>query len=243
MPESLCDKCGGLTKLDLGKCYSLAALPESLGQLQALTTVFLYGCRSLAALPKSLGQLRALTKLDLIFCESLSGELNKRGKHLLKCNEVIRDSRALRYFLMTPTTLQPPSSSARCSGPARDAMAPMLMLLLLRCDCLGAFLDCVLSKLNSDGPAFASIIKRLIAGYCGVYYEAALAGWVAEIESQITDEEVAAAVFHWAGGLLVACTSVRRCSWAPTNYPSQGRAILLAVRMAVRTTRTGGAKN
>ena len=46
-------------------------------------------------------------------------------------------------------------------------MAPMLMLLLLRCDWQVAFLDCVLSKLNSDGPAFASFIKRLIAGYCG----------------------------------------------------------------------------
>ena len=47
---------------------------------------------------------------------------------------------------------------------------------------LGAFPDCVLSKLNSDGPAFASMMKRLIADYCGVSYEAAFAGWVAEFE-------------------------------------------------------------
>ena len=48
---------------------------------------------------------------------------------------------------------------------------------------LGVFPDCVLSKLNSDGPAFASIMKRLIADYCGVSYEAAFAEWVADLEA------------------------------------------------------------
>ena len=50
---------------------------------------------------------------------------------------------------------------------------------------LGAFPDCVLSKLNSDGPAFASIMKRLIADYCGVSYEAAFAGWVADVGEEV----------------------------------------------------------
>ena len=50
---------------------------------------------------------------------------------------------------------------------------------------LGAFPDCVLSKLNSDGPAFASMMKRLIADYCGVSYEAAFAGWVAEVGEEV----------------------------------------------------------
>jgi len=40
-----------------------------------------------------------------------------------------------------------------------------------------------LSKLNSDGPAFASMFKRRIAEhYCGVSYQAAFCEWVAEIE-------------------------------------------------------------
>ena len=43
----------------MGNCSSLAALPESLGQLQALTTLYLEGCTSLAVLPESLGQLQA----------------------------------------------------------------------------------------------------------------------------------------------------------------------------------------
>ena len=50
---------------------------------------------------------------------------------------------------------------------------------------LGAFPDCVLSKLNSDGPAFASVMKRLIADYCGVFYEAAFTGWVAEVGEEL----------------------------------------------------------
>ena len=53
---------------------------------------------------------------------------------------------------------------------------------------LGAFPDCVLSKLNNDGPAFASIMKRLIADYCGMSYEAAFAGWVAEVGEEVVWE-------------------------------------------------------
>ena len=40
-----------------------------------------------------------------------------------------------------------------------------------------------MSKLNGDGPVFASMFKRCTADYCGVSYEAAVDGWVAEIEA------------------------------------------------------------
>jgi Leucine-rich repeat (LRR) protein len=43
----------------------LTGLPESLGQLAALTTLDLSWCRALTGLPESLGQLAALTTLDL----------------------------------------------------------------------------------------------------------------------------------------------------------------------------------
>jgi Leucine-rich repeat (LRR) protein len=43
----------------------LTGLPESLGQLAALTTLNLSRCRALTGLPESLGQLAALTTLDL----------------------------------------------------------------------------------------------------------------------------------------------------------------------------------
>ena len=46
---------------------------------------------------------------------------------------------------------------------------------------LGAFPDCILSKLNSHGPHHASFMKRCIADYCGVSYVAAFDEWVAEI--------------------------------------------------------------
>ena len=45
---------------------------------------------------------------------------------------------------------------------------------------LGAFPDCILSKLNSHGPHHASFMKRRIADYCGVSYAAAFDEWAAE---------------------------------------------------------------
>ena len=71
LPESL-GQLQALTKLNLGDCSSLAALPESLGQLQALTELNLFDCTSLAALPESFGQLHALTELHLYGCSSLA---------------------------------------------------------------------------------------------------------------------------------------------------------------------------
>merc|ERR1711965_1048436 len=75
----------------MGNCSSLAALPESLGHLHALTELNLDGCESLAALPESLGQLQALTKLDLGYCSSLADESKDLARRLLQCNEKIRD--------------------------------------------------------------------------------------------------------------------------------------------------------
>ena len=46
---------------------------------------------------------------------------------------------------------------------------------------LGAFPDCILSKLNSHGPHHASFMKKRIADYCGVSYQAAFDEWVEEI--------------------------------------------------------------
>ena len=43
------------------------------------------------ALPESLGQLQALTKLDLGGCSSLADESKDLARRLLQCNEKIRD--------------------------------------------------------------------------------------------------------------------------------------------------------
>jgi len=50
----------------------LTHLPESLGQLAALKTLYITSCRSLTGLPESLGQLTALTFLDLSWCGRLT---------------------------------------------------------------------------------------------------------------------------------------------------------------------------
>ena len=47
---------------------------------------------------------------------------------------------------------------------------------------------CILSKLNGQGPHFASKTKRLIADFCGVPYKAAFAEWVAQLERQVERE-------------------------------------------------------
>ena len=46
---------------------------------------------------------------------------------------------------------------------------------------LGAFPDCIISKLNSHGPHHASFMKKRIADYCGVSCVAAFDEWVEEI--------------------------------------------------------------
>ena len=52
----------------------------------------------------------------------------------------------------------------------------------------GAFPDCILSKLNSDGPHHAAVLKRRIADYCGVAYKAVEVEWVADIARQVEEE-------------------------------------------------------
>ena len=167
----------------------------------------LYECRSLTALPESLGQLRALTTLDLDDCTSLSAESRKRGERLPKRNERIRDGRALRFPMTThdfaATVLfgsmlrrpRPSGDGGDAGGgagtattvgaSASDGQADASLVRVL-----GAFPDCVLSKLNSHGPAFASNTKRLIADFCGVsFYGEGFARWVAEIDRQLLRQD------------------------------------------------------
>ena len=54
------NKMNNLETLKLDGCTSLAALPEGLWQLQALTTLTMLKCTSLTGLPESLGQLETL---------------------------------------------------------------------------------------------------------------------------------------------------------------------------------------
>jgi hypothetical protein len=70
LPESF-GNLQALTTLNLNTCDSLVSLPESFGNLQALTTLNLHYCRSLASLPESFGNLQALTTLNLNSCYSL----------------------------------------------------------------------------------------------------------------------------------------------------------------------------
>ena len=72
IPEGVFPTLTVLTTLNLYRCDSLATLPESLGQLRALTTLYLGNGRSLTA--ESPGQLRALTELYLGDCTRLSVE-------------------------------------------------------------------------------------------------------------------------------------------------------------------------
>ena len=61
------------TVLYLGAFSALTRVPESMGQLAALTMLDLRSCSSLTRLPESMGQLTALTTLNLSGCDSLTG--------------------------------------------------------------------------------------------------------------------------------------------------------------------------
>ena len=197
---------GKSTELDLSDA-GITHIPGGVfSTLTVLTTLHLGGCTSLTALPESLGQLRALTKLDLRYCTSLSAESRKRGKRLPKRNRRIRDGRALRFPMTTHdfaatvlfgSMLRPrrPSgdgadvaaggATTTAAASASDGQADASLVRVL-----GAFPDCVLSKLNSHGPAFASNTKRLIADFCGVsFYGEGFARWVAEIDRQLLRQD------------------------------------------------------
>ena len=60
-----------LTKLDLFNCENITRLPEGIGGLTALETLTLDHCFFLAALPAAIGELKSLTELNLNLCESL----------------------------------------------------------------------------------------------------------------------------------------------------------------------------
>jgi hypothetical protein len=173
IPEGVFPTLTVLTTLNLYRCDSLATLPESLGQLRALTTLYLGNGRSLTA--ESPGQLRALTELYLGGCTRLSVESLNRVECLLKRNQQIRDGihdgRALRFPMTTHdfaatalfgSMLRRPrhpsgdgadvaagagGTATTAAASASDGQADASLVRVL-----GAFPDCVLSKLNSDGP-------------------------------------------------------------------------------------------
>ena len=203
LPESI-GQLRALTTLYLGNCFSLVALPESIGQLRALTALHLFRCYSLAALPESIFQLRALTELNMDKCRSLGGETRRRGYNFLRRNSQIRERFPMATHAFAASVLfgsmireRPSAAGAGNSdgdggGGAGGAAAAVEVVVaagsegeggarpppLLRS--LGAFPDCALSKLNGHGPIFASMLKRRIADYCGVSYQAAFDAWVVE---------------------------------------------------------------
>ena len=201
LPESL-GQLQTLKTFYLRGCSSLAALPVSLGQLRALTELYLSDCSSLAALPKSLSQLQALTTLDLRGCNNLARESFTRVDLVLKRNtrirDRIRDGRALRFPMTIDAfkatvlfgSLRPlPTGAGGAGGGASDANdAPPPANVPNVTPVLGAFPDCILSRLNEHGQHFASNAKRLIADYCGVSYKAAEVEWVADIARQVEEE-------------------------------------------------------
>ena len=79
LPESL-GQLTALTTLDLSGCRNLHSLPESLGQLTALATLTGRGNGALTRLPESLGGLVALETLDLCECSQLTGLPESLGR-------------------------------------------------------------------------------------------------------------------------------------------------------------------
>ena len=185
LPHRFFNESRGLTELDLYKCTSLAALPESLGQLQALTELILYNCSSLADESKDL------------------------ARRLLQCNEKIRDgpSGSPERFHMTTydfaATILFGSSSrygagaAAASGQvgggdggggggvggandeAENDGPPR------RRPRAAASEGCILGKINELGEdGGASDFKKNMADFCGVSFKGAFEGWAQEVKEK-----------------------------------------------------------
>ena len=148
-------------------------------------------CSSLAALPESIGQLQALTELYLVGCSSLADESRERWNFFEKRNMRIFNDRALRFPItthvfkatvlfgsmkasngMTNADPSAASGSVPCSSPV-----------------LGAFSDCIQASSTAVSRTWLpSPIWRLIADYSGVSYKAAFEKWVTEIELKIKED-------------------------------------------------------
>ena len=72
MARTLSMSCPGLERLHLSGNDQITMLPEDVGALLALKTLFLHGCRGLTTLPESIGNLSALRTLYLTSCASLT---------------------------------------------------------------------------------------------------------------------------------------------------------------------------
>ena len=172
-------------------------------------TILNLGCESLAALPESLGQLQALTELDLYNCSSLADESKDLARRLLQCNEKIRDgpSGSPERFHMTTydfaATILFGSSSrygagaAAASGQvgggdggggggvggandeAEDDGPPR------RRPRAAASEGCILGKINELGEdGGASDFKKNMADFCGVSFKGAFEGWAQEVKEK-----------------------------------------------------------
>ena len=98
LPDAI-DELKALTMFSLRGCSSIAALPDAICELGALTKLDLNGCSSLAALPAAIGELKALRELDLSGCTSLEnlpeGIVEREGLNV-----------ALPFHLTIPASLR-----------------------------------------------------------------------------------------------------------------------------------------
>ena len=185
LPHRFFNESRGLTELNLRSCSSLAALPESLGHLQALTTLNL-GC-----------------------CSSLADESKDLARRLLQCNEKIRDgpSGSPERFHMTTydfaATILFGSSSRYGAGAAAasgqvgggdggggggvggandeaENYGPPR-----RRPRAAASEGCILGKINELGEdGGASDFKKNMADFCGVSFKGAFEGWAQELKEK-----------------------------------------------------------
>ena len=193
-----------------GQNSNITHLPHRFfNESRGLTELNLVGCSSLAALPESLGQLQALTELNLEGCSSLADESKDLARRLLQCNEKIRDgpSGSPERFHMTTydfaATILFGSSSrygagaAAASGQvggggggggggvgganaeAEDDGPPR------RRPRAAASEGCILGKINELGEdGGASDFKKNMADFCGVSFKGAFEGWAQEVKEK-----------------------------------------------------------